>query len=359
MFATSSPGVQVGCGLNRLSSPKLLACTAALVLTAAAADSPPPASLAGMRATQDAASGQIDLFEGSQPILRYNYRTIEPGALLSQVSEPNRIYARARSDYIHPLYGLGGEVLTRDWPVDHPHHRGIYWAWPEVDFGTARGDLHALQKVFARPTGRLALKSGGASAQVEAESLWQWEDREPIVREVALIMAYPATSQGRAVDLVFRFEALQDGVTVARRETKLYGGLNVRLATPASQTINTHTDPADAAPRRAWSDLSGVFAGGAASGLTVLQSPSNPDYPGDWVKYPELSWCQPTFPKAETRFALPKGQPLVLRYRLWIHRGGQPADDEAARLWDTFKPDAANPPAFTFTDSPPSNPALK
>ena len=65
------------------------------------------------------------------------------------------IYAVPRSNYIHPVYGLSGEMLTRDWSKDHPHHRGIYWAWPEVEFGKKLGDLHALQIVFARPTGKI------------------------------------------------------------------------------------------------------------------------------------------------------------------------------------------------------------
>ena len=94
-----------------------------------------------MEARRNPTSGQIDIFEGGKPVLRYNYKTVEPGDVLDKVTPANRIYARPRSDYIHPLYGLNGEVLTLDWPVDHPHHRGIYWAWPEVDFGTNRGDL--------------------------------------------------------------------------------------------------------------------------------------------------------------------------------------------------------------------------
>ena len=109
-----------------------------------------------MQAARDLASGQIDITDSGKPVLRYNYKTVEPGEMLNKVTPGNLIYTRARSDYIHPLYGLDGEVLTRDWSIDHPHHRGIYWAWPEVDFGTNRGDLHALQKVFARPHGQSA-----------------------------------------------------------------------------------------------------------------------------------------------------------------------------------------------------------
>ncbi len=303
-----------------------------------------------MRAVEDAASGQIDLFEGTQPVLRYNYRTIEPGPLLEQISESNRIYARARSDYIHPLYGLDGEELTRDWSLDHPHHRGIYWAWPEVDYGSERGDLHALQRVFARPTGRVLWRSTEGRAEIEAENLWRWEDGEPIVRELVLITAQRATASGRVVDLAFRFEALKAGVTLARRGTEAYGGLNLRLATPAAQVIHVHTDSPEADRPRAWSDLSGVFAGGKPSGLMILQSSANPYYPGDWVQYPELSWCQPAFPRSGTRHALEQGPSLVLRYRLWIHRGGRPADEQAARLWDDFQADVVQPPAFTMLE---------
>lgn len=290
-----------------------------------------------MHARLDPASGQVELLENGRPVLRYNHQTIEPGALTNQVAPGNRIYARARSDYIHPLYGLEGEVLTKDWPLDHPHHRGIYWAWPEVEYGKERGDLHALQRVFARPVGKPKLTSGAAFAQVEAESLWQWEDREPIVREVARIRAYPADADGRVVDLTFAFTALKEGVTIARRETDKYGGLNLRLEPSAYQTITTHTDPAGTEPRRCWSDLTGVFAGAhGPSGLAVFPAPSNPDYPGDWVQYPELAWVQPTFPAAKTRYPLSRAAPLVLRYRVWLHPG-RPGAAAFARQWAKYQ----------------------
>ena len=122
----------------------------------------------GLQAQRQAGSGQYEITEAGKPVLRYNYQTIEPGEILKSIAPGNLIYARARSNYLHPLYGLGGEVLTQDWSVDHPHHRGIYWAWPEVDWRGQRGDLHALQRVFARPTGVCAARSGPDQAQIEA-----------------------------------------------------------------------------------------------------------------------------------------------------------------------------------------------
>ena len=149
------------------------------------------------------------------------------------------------------------------------------------------------------------------------------------------------------IDLAFRFAPLKDGVSVARRGMAHYGGLNVRLATPASQEITTHTDASNAVPRRAWSDLSGVFGAAATpSGVTLLQHRQNPDYPGDWMQYTNLAWCQPTFPAAGTRYTLRREQPLVLRYRLIIHPGAKPGEARANEWWDDYNGPSAALPEF-------------
>lgn len=322
-----------------------------------------------MQAYQDSKSGQIIMSENGKPVLRYNYKTVYEKDALDTLAANHyivtptdtfmanpSIYAVPRSNYIHPIYGLEGEMLTRDWSKDHPHHRGIYWAWPEVEFGSKRGDLHALQIVFARPTGRIKLESGKKYAQIEAENLWMWGDSIPIVCEVAVIRAYRTTKQGRIIDLAFRFVAMKDSITLARRDTKLYGGLNVRMQTPKQQEISVFTDSTEVVPRRAWSDLSGLFAGAATtSGIMVIQHKQNPHYPGDWIQYPELSWCQPTFPASGTRYKLVRGQPLILHYRFLVHKGTKPANDEATILWDTFNAEATSLPTFTFTETEPKN----
>jgi Family of unknown function (DUF6807) len=294
-----------------------------------------------MQVRRDEASGRWDIREGNQKALSYHYRTVTPLAgLLSEVDLGNRKYARSRSDYIHPLYGPGGEVLTRDWPPHHPHHRGIYWAWPEVDYRGERGDLHALQRVFARPTGRCTGRSGPLFAEIDAENLWLWEDRQPVVREEALIRAWRADSTGRFLDLDLRFTALDEPVAIARRETRHYGGLNIRLAPVNDQVIRFHTDPAGTNPRAAWADLAGTFAGASQpSGLAVFQCPANPGYPGEWVKYPELNWFQPTFPASGTRYVLKKDQTLRLRFRLRIHRA-RVSDRALSEQWAAY----ATPP---------------
>jgi hypothetical protein len=293
---------------------------------------------ADMQVTRDLYTGQIVIQEGDMPVLKYNYQFVcPPDGFVAAVAEGNRRYARARSNYIHPLYGPNGEELTYDWSKDHPHHRGIYWAWPEVDWRRERGDLHALQRVFARPTGHVSFQSKGTYAQIIAENRWFWEDETPIVREVTTLRAHQAGDHGRYIDLVYSFEALADDVALARRGTNAYGGLNIRMSPIKDMQLIHHADPVSARPRRAWSDSLGIRQGGTESvGFAVLEKTINPDYPGDWIEYPDLPWFQPTFPAQGTRHVLKQGKPLVLQYRLWIRPAKETSEAQYTEQWRIY-----------------------
>jgi hypothetical protein len=68
----------------------------------------------------------LHLLEGDRPVLAYN------AGIQTKAGVPAVL---ARSCYVHPLYGLDGEVLTDDFPRDHYHHRGLFWAWPHIRIG--------------------------------------------------------------------------------------------------------------------------------------------------------------------------------------------------------------------------------
>lgn len=322
-------------------------------------------------------NGQLVVTDNGMPVLQYNYQTVYEKDVIRNGKGQNEsivyfdkmsgiyfeeylkchpefpqdtivssaIYAIPRGDYIHPLYGLKGEMLTNDWPdAGHPHHRGIFWAWPEVEYGTRRGDIYALQTVFARPTGNIEFSGGPIYAEIDAENLWMWEDKVPIVRERAIIKVYKAATEYRIIDLKIELQAIMDSVTIATRFTNSYGGLNVRMMTPESQDISYFTDIPNATPQRAWSDFSGVFKGNNdPSGLMVFQHPDNPEYPGYWQEYPDLSWVQPTFPTKNTRYALEPEKPLVLSYRFVIHSGGKPDANMVEKLWNEYQMNTVRP----------------
>ncbi|WP_236971917.1 DUF6807 family protein [Membranihabitans marinus] len=302
--------------------------------------------------TQDESNGHVIVKDLEDTVLIYNYHTIHEkdvirldGAVRENYNRvegdtfvTTSIYAVPRSDYIHPLYGLQGEMLTRDWPDGgHPHHRAIFWAWPEVEWGKEKGDIYALQTVFARPTGNLEFSNGEDFVEIKAENLWKWEDTTDIVREIAKIKVYDKSEDLRWIDLVLTFHALKDSITIATRKTDSYGGLNLRMQTPDHQSIRHHSDTITNEVIRSWSDFSGHFLGAEkSSGLAVLQHGSNPEYPGTWVEYPDLAWVQPTFPTPGTRYALHQNQPLTLRYRLVIHNENNIQDKIFEEWWDEY-----------------------
>jgi hypothetical protein len=168
-------------------------------------------AVADMRWVDDAATGKTTLMDVDRPVLTYNFQNVPvPPGVTGR-------YAVARSDYIHPLYGLDGEVLTKDYSPDHPHHRGLYWAWPEVTWKGEMRDLHALQGVFARPVRILRAEATKGCAVLEAVNVWDWAGAGPIVREETTISVSSVTDRMRIIDFEFRFHALVDEVTLARR----------------------------------------------------------------------------------------------------------------------------------------------
>ncbi|WP_236978808.1 DUF6807 family protein [Membranihabitans maritimus] len=316
----------------------------------------------GLIVKRNPENGQYIFEENNKTILQYNYQTVyDENVVRLEDAKPenyNRrerdtfvtaeLYAIPRSNYIHPLYGLKGEMLTRDWPAGgHPHHRGIFWAWPEVQFGSEQGDIYALQKVFARPTGRIEMSNEKQYAQLQAENIWRWEDREAIVNEQAIIRVYEKNGNYRIIDLAFRFNALKDSITIATRNTDSYGGLNIRMQTPDNQKIQYHTDSTSQKRLRAWSDFSGIFENsGEISGMVVLQHSSNPEYPGDWVEYPDLSWVQPTFPTPGSRFLLTVNEPLELKYRIVVYEGELKESGIYQKWWDDYHSENSSIPFF-------------
>jgi hypothetical protein len=295
-------------------------------------------------------TGQWLLLENDKPVLQYNYKTLPlPDGYLESVSQGNRKYAVPRSNYIHPLYDLDGEPITKDWCNNYPHHRGIYWAPPEVGYKNEFGDLHALQKIFARPTDKIETVMENEKLKLVAENIWKWEDKEPIVREQRTITIFPLDKNGRKINLDFQFEALVDAVTLARRSTRHYGGLNTRMLPlnefkigsfygnekDSNEQRNEVTIPKQEQPAWVYGSWKNPKSDGYTE-LTIFEKATNPDYPGDLIQVLDNNWFQPAFPKKGTRYTLKKGEPLLLRYQLWLHNAAN-NDNAKKESWKDFQ----------------------
>lgn len=313
-----------------------VACGFVSTIVALRADPARSESPSGMAVTSGSAKTYYDITENGRPVLRYHHGTVP----VPTGTDP--IYARG--DYIHPLYGLDGEVLTDDYPKDHPHHRGVWWSWPTTRFGSEVRDIWAVVGVWSRPVAMRRTEAGPKSAVLQAENVWKWGDKVPIVKEEVSIRAFKQDDSGRRIDIEIRLTALEDGVAIGGRPHGGYGGFAYRAAPTKEQKIIRHVDPSEAKLRRSWLDYSGIFPGGKqVAGVAIFEHPSNPRYPSELQEYPSINCVMPAFP-GEKEVSIPKGKMLTLKHRLWIHPAR--ADEKMlADAWSSF----ANPPKAKLT----------
>jgi hypothetical protein len=285
----------------------------------------------GLTVTADTARGFYDVADAGRPVLRYNHGAVPP--------PPGIATNFTRGDYLMPVFGPWGELLTDDYPPDHPHHRGIGWSWPVTRWGDEVRDIWAVAGVWARPEAIRRAEGGHALAVVEALNVWKWGDTNPIVREEVTVRTFRADRGHRIIDIELRLTALADGVAIGGRPHGGYGGFGLRAQPAEARNITRLTDPPETRPRRSWLDYSGRFKGAtAASGIAILESPDNPLYPSELKEYPDLNYVMPAFP-GEREVPLRRDAPLVLRHRLWLHPG-HPDTSALAAVWRAY----ADPP---------------
>jgi hypothetical protein len=163
---------------------------------------------------------------------------------------------------VHPLYGLDGEVLTDDYPADHVHHRGLFWAWPHVRVGKEEHDLWTLTGIRPRFE-RWTTRSATAEAAVlGVANGWYIGDRRVLAESVRFTVR-PAADSARAIDVELQWTAADEPVTLWGAAGKSYGGLSLRFAPRQETAIVTAGGPQTKdlnLTRLNWADLSARFA---------------------------------------------------------------------------------------------------
>ena len=277
----------------------------------------------------------LTVLEDGQPVLVYNYAMVEPPGPV-----PDR-YRRAC--YVHPLYGLDGEVMTQDFPIDHFHHRGVFWAWPKTTVGDRLADVWTIVDIRQVHDKWVEKAAGADQAVVAAENVWQYEDDpgNPPVREAVRFVIHPADDIGRAIDYTLTLTNIGDEVVTIRGQStkdKGYGGFCVRpdaMRRPLHFTSALGKLDEDMLRMESpWADCSYAKkrGGDELSGVAIFQHPGNPGYPHPgWITR-AYGFLGCSWPHTEPH-ALDPGDAVTLKYRLYVHRG----DAEAGKVLPRFE----------------------
>ena len=260
----------------------------------------------------------------------------------------NGTYSRA--NYIHPVYGLDGYIITEDFPEDHLHHRGIFWAWHQLYVGKTRiGDGWELKDIYWDVISMAEVNQEVNSCTLKSEVLWKsplWKDdkgtEKPLVLETTSITVHPREDNYRIIDIEIDLLALESEMSLGGSEDdKGYGGFSIRMK--LADDIQFEDKKGQVIPQNlpvdgmGWLSISGNLDNKAeTTGITVIPHEDNPDYPNPWILRDTSSMQNAVYPHpGATPIALSKESPTILKYRLLISKE-KLNNDLIERVKDSF-----------------------
>ncbi len=261
-----------------------------------------------------------------------------------------------RGGYLHPVRTLAGRVVTDDYPSDHYHHHGIWFAWTKTEFqgrhpdfwnvgdGTGRVDFTALDETWAGPV-QAGLRARhhytDVSAPTPTIALREvWQTRVFIVGSRPYYLFDVDISQTTATNDPLILDEYRYGGIGLRgpRESK---ALDNALFLTSEGTTRKDGD----ATRGRWCHL-GSRVQGRLAGIAILGHPDN-------LRAPEPMRLNPTdpffcfAPPQLGRFEIRPGTPHVVKYR-FIVSDLAPDAKEIDRIWYDY----ADPPHVTIDRQP-------
>ena len=233
------------------------------------------------------------------------------------------------NNYLHPLYSVNGDTLTEEFPDDHLHHRGIFWAWHQIYVGEKSLGDGWMMEDFSQEVSDVSTRTIESNAVLNTTVLWKspaFDDSDPFLEERSKITVYPLQDSQRIIDFEISLSSLVDGIHIGGSDDeKGYGGFSARLRLPDDLVFTSEggrVTPENlqiqAGP---WIDCSGSLGrNGEQYGVTLICQPETPNYPAPWILRQKRSMQNIVFPGRE-RIEIPLGKPLVLKYRLILHEG--------------------------------------
>ena len=238
-----------------------------------------------------------------------------------------------RCNYIHPLWGIDGTVLTEDFPADHLHHRGIFWAWHQIFVGDKSiGDPWEIKDFEQQVTDIEYAAKGAGIAELKTEVLWKsplWRnqgEKAPYIREKTKISIHPKKGNYRKIDFEIQLFALVENLKIGgSADEKGYSGFSVRMVlsddikftglkgeiTPENTAVNSP----------GYVNISGsVGKNGSAGGVLMIDHPENPGYPQQWILRKKSSMQNAAFP-GNMLVQVSTQKPLILKYSLIVYSG--------------------------------------
>lgn len=210
----------------------------------------------------------------------------DEGILLKEKGQARFFYQTAtksldgnypRANYVHPLYGLEGEVLTEDFPEDHFHHRGIFWTWHQLYVNGKRiADPWFCEGISWKVKNtETTVQNNQATIQATVEWLADSLQNRAVLEEQVTITFHRLETNAYALTFDITMTALVNGLELGGSEdAKGYGGFSPRIKLPKEvmfrsegKEIIPQNLPVHAGP---WMSVEGKFGHNSPSTITIM-----------------------------------------------------------------------------------------
>ncbi len=250
-----------------------------------------------------------------------------------------------------PIVGPTGKRLTRAWPMekgtketkDHPHQRSLWFTHGNVNGIDFWGELPA-GKTGTIVHRKFVKIESGPQAEVVTDNDWLSPAGKKVLEDRRRL-TFGTCGDARWIDFDITLRASEGPVTFGDTKEGTFG---LRVAESLAvdskqggQIVNSHgeTNVAAWGKRADWVDYHGPVDGETV-GIAIFDHPSSFRHPTGWHVRPYGLFAANPFARrsfagkgeeAES-YTLPQGQELVLRYRVFLHRG----DDRQGKVAEAF-----------------------
>lgn len=248
---------------------------------------------------------------------------------------------------VHPLKTMGGERVTDLAPSDHKDHRGLFFAWHNVEFrkgdSVLKGDFWGWGR-YAPVEDRVIVNRdvrlvGADSRSAELSITNDWTIGQQRVMQESSTIGVSDDRGARILDLAYRFTSDYD-VTVNQMA---FTGVCFRCRKEGPYTFfdpngevklpnSSATDPASDWPSQPWYSHQVTLPDGKVLSSALIDHPANPR--SLWHGARGVSFLNPCI-SAPGAVQIPAGKTLALRYRAVALDGPFPAGmlDQMAAAW--------------------------
>lgn len=249
--------------------------------------------------------------------------------LFYQVKPKSQNGKYERAGYVHPLYSMKGNVLTEDFPEDHPYHHGIFWAWHQIILNGKQIADGWTSDSISWNVQKTKVKKSKGQLSIRAEVIWTAQAapgmKTAIVKENTVIVVHSLMNGKRTIDFDISLAALVDSLKIGGSDDpKGYGGFCLRLKLPEDIQFVSHdtflTPQETAVTAGQQMNFRGSFDGVSSSKSSVSLT-ANPDenlQNYSWILRDKGSMQNAVFPGREPVALTRKG--LRLKYRVSLNQ---------------------------------------